>query len=38
VVIDRIEIVTPPAAPARADPLQSLTARREGRSHHRRFD
>jgi hypothetical protein len=34
VVIERIEIVTPPAKPAPADPLASLAERRVGRSRH----
>jgi hypothetical protein len=33
-VIERIEIVTPPAKPAPADPLASLAERRVGRSRH----
>ncbi|MFN2627071.1 MAG: hypothetical protein ABR569_00355 [Gaiellaceae bacterium] len=35
VVIDRIEIVTPPARPPASDPLASLAARRAGVSRHR---
>jgi len=34
VVIDRIEIVTPPAQPPAPDPLASVAARRRGRSRH----
>jgi hypothetical protein len=34
VLIDRIEVVTPPARPAAADPLASLAARRVGASRH----
>jgi len=34
VVIDRIEIVTPPARPPAPDPLASVAARRAGRSRH----
>jgi len=35
VVIDRIEIVTPPARPPAPDPLASVAARRAGFSRHR---
>jgi hypothetical protein len=34
VVIDRIEIITPPARSPAPDPLASVAARRAGRSRH----
>jgi hypothetical protein len=36
VVIDRIEVITPPAHPPEPDPFRSLAAQRSGASRHER--